>query len=154
MTVLLTQASPWPWSSEMPSLAALPTAASAARAHVRAALAAWDMSHLADDAALVLSELVGNAVKASAGQDGKPLYVGGQMPVITLCLKTDRLMLLCEVWDQAPGRPVLLRPGSNAESGRGLWTVSELSAQWGWHPATGRGKCVWAVMDARPATDA
>src|SRR5215468_9157515 len=49
-------------SSVMPPLAALRPAASAARAHVRATLAMWEISHLADAAEAVVSELVANAV--------------------------------------------------------------------------------------------
>lgn len=46
----------WPVSSVMPPLAALPTAPSAARAHVRAMLAMWRMSGLADALELVVIE--------------------------------------------------------------------------------------------------
>jgi hypothetical protein len=129
----------------MPPLAALPTAARAARGHVREALPTWGMGHLAGDAEVVVSELVGNAVRASADEHGHPVYVDGQAPLVRVCLLTNGLVLRCEVWDQAPGIPVLLRPADDAETGRGLWTVSELTTTWGWHPAQGRpGKCVWA----------
>ena len=60
----------WPMSSVMPPLAALPTAPAVARAHVRATLATWRMGDLADAVELVVSELVANGVKASAGGDG------------------------------------------------------------------------------------
>jgi len=64
----------WPESSVMPPLAALPTASSAARAHVRVTLATWRMSGLADAPEFVVSELVANAVNASADGDGTPRY--------------------------------------------------------------------------------
>jgi two-component sensor histidine kinase len=138
--------SAWPVSSAMPSLDALPTAPSAARAHVRATLTAWRMSDLADSLELVVSELVTNGVNASAGDDGAPRYVAGRMPVIRLCLLTDGTRLVAEVWDQAPGAPVRLSAERDDESGRGLDLVDMITgSHWGWHPArSGPGKCVWA----------
>jgi hypothetical protein len=136
----------WPASSVMPPLAALPTAPSAARAHVRMTLATWRMSGLADVLVLVVSELVANSVNASAEGDGTPRYMDGRMPVIRLCLLTDGVRLVAEIWDQAPGIPVRLSAGGDDESGRGLDIVDTITgSRWGWHPArSGRGKCVWA----------
>jgi hypothetical protein len=136
----------WPMSSVMPPLAALPTAPSAARAYVRATLATWRMSGLADALELVVSELVANGVNASADGDGTPRYIEGRMPVIRLCLLTDGARLAAEVWDEAPGVPVRLSAGRDDESGRGLNIVDTITgSRWGWHPATsGPGKCVWA----------
>ena len=130
----------------MPPLAALPTAPSAARAHVRATLATWRMSRLADALELVVGELVANGVNASADSDGAPRYLAGRMPVIRLCLLTDGARLVAEVWDQAPGVPVCLSAGTDDESGRGLALVDTITgSRWGWHPArSGRGKCVRA----------
>jgi hypothetical protein len=48
-------------SSVMPPLAALRTAASAARAHVRSTLTVWEISDLADVAQTIVGELVANA---------------------------------------------------------------------------------------------
>jgi Histidine kinase-like ATPase domain len=128
---------PWPVSSIMPPLGALRTAPSTARARVRAVLATWRMGDLAVDLELVVSELVTNSVNASAG---------GRMSVIQLCLRTDGTRLLAEVWDQAPGAPVLLSAGQDDESGRGLALVDTITGScWGWHPARpGPGKCVCA----------
>lgn len=136
----------WSVSSVMPPLAALPTAPSAARAHVRATLATWRMSGLVDALELVVSELVANGVNASADGDGTPRYMEGRMPVIRLCLLTDGARLVAEVWDQAPGVPVRLSAGRDNESGRGLNLVDMITgSRWGWHPArSGPGKCVWA----------
>jgi hypothetical protein len=136
----------WPVSNVTSPLAALPTAPSAARAHVRAMLAIWRMSGLADALELVVSELVANGVNASADGDGSPRYVEGRMPMIRLCLLTDGERLVAEVWDQAPGVPVRLSAGRDDESGRGLNLVDMITgSRWGWHPArSGPGKCVWA----------
>ena len=147
--------SAWPVSSVMPPLAALPTAPSAARAHVRAMLAMWRMSGLADALALVVSELVTNGINASTDGEGAPRYVEGCMPLIRLCLLTDGVRLVAEVWDEAPGVPVCLRAGRDDESGRGLDLVDMITgSRWGWRPAESRpGKCVWAVFEVSAATD-
>jgi hypothetical protein len=139
----------------MPPLAALPTAPSAARAHVRATLATWRMSRHAGVLELVVSELVANGVNASADGDGAPRYLAGRMPVIQLCLLTDGARLVAEVWDQAPGVPVRLSAGRDNESGRGLDLVDMITGcRWGWHPArSGPGKCIWAELAIPAMTD-
>ena len=138
--------SAWPVSSVMPPLGALPTAPSAARAHVAAELATWGMGGLADTLELVVSELIANSVNAADGPDGAPAYLDGRMPVIRLCLLTDGKRLVAEVWDEAPGVPVRMNAGRDDESGRGLDLVDALTgSRWGWRPARpGPGKCVWA----------
>jgi hypothetical protein len=139
----------------MPPLAALPTAPSAARTHVRATLTTWRMSGLADALELVVSELVTYGVNASVDGDGTPRYMEGRMPLIRLCLLTDRARLVAEVWDQAPGVPVCLSAGRDDESGRGLNLVDMITgSRWGWHPAkSGPGKCVWAEFAVPAVTD-
>jgi anti-sigma regulatory factor (Ser/Thr protein kinase) len=129
----------------MPPLGALPTAAAAARAHVRTVLKSWSVGgDLAYDVETVVSELVANGVNASTGPDGSPLYADGRMLVLWLRLLADGTTLRAEVWDEAPGVPLPRRAGQGAVSGRGLdQVVDALSAQWGWFPAQS-GKCVWS----------
>jgi anti-sigma regulatory factor (Ser/Thr protein kinase) len=132
----------------MPPLGALRTAAAAARAHVRTVLKSWGISgDLADDIETVVSELVANAVNASTGPDGKPLYVDGRMLVVWLRLFADGAALRAEVWDEAPGVPVRRAAGPGDVSGRGLDLVDGLSAGWGWFPVQS-GKCAWAEFRA------
>jgi anti-sigma regulatory factor (Ser/Thr protein kinase) len=132
-------------SSVMPPLAALPPAASAARAHVRATLAMWKISHLTDVAEAVVSELVANAVNASTDEHGEPVYREGQILLLLIRLRVDGANLLAEVWDQAEGVPVLKTTDLSAESGRGLAMVGAFSDSWGWYPTERQpGKCVWA----------
>jgi len=140
----------WPLSSVMPPLGALRTAPGSARAHARAVLATWRLGGLADAAELVVSELVTNALEASTAPSGGPLYAGGRMAVVGLRLRSDTTRLLIEVYDTAPGSPVLINAGADAESGRGLLTVHALTGgRWGWHPLQGQhGKCVWAELSA------
>jgi anti-sigma regulatory factor (Ser/Thr protein kinase) len=137
----------WPLSSAIPPVAALPTVPALARVFVRATLHAWHEDSLVQDAELIVSELTGNAVAASAGTDGRPVYVDGRIPVIRVCLLTDGVRLLIEVWDQAPGIPVLREVTGDEESGRGLILVDAISDKWGWNPVNGQpGKVVWAEI--------
>jgi anti-sigma regulatory factor (Ser/Thr protein kinase) len=137
----------WPLSSVMPPLAALPTVPAVARVFVRATLRGWHLDSLAQDAELVVSELAGNAVAASAGRDGRPVYADAHIAVIRVCLRTDGVRLLIEVWDQAPGIPALREAAGLEESGRGLMLVNAIANKWGWNPAEGRpGKAVWAEL--------
>lgn len=145
MAVPVTAARPWPLSSVMPPLGVLRTAPSSARGYVRNVLHEWGMDHLAYEAETVVSELAANAVNASTDSDGCPLYVDGQMLVVRLCLFSDGNVLLAEVWDQAPGIPSPKVAGSEAENGRGLAIVADLTATWGWYHGAS-GKCVWAEM--------
>ena len=154
----------WPLASELPPMGALATAPATARAHIRATLTAWSaipaarppgqlaevtgLAEVTEVAEFVASELVTNAVRASAGPGGQPVYAGGRMPVIRLRLFSDGVLLLIEVWDQAPGIPQPRNPDIDAESGRGLLLVDQLTgSRWGWRPVTdGPGKCVWAEL--------
>ena len=140
----------WPLTSTLPPLGALPTAPGLARAHVSAVLPGWQMGDLGDAAALVASELVTNALRASTTPAGGPCYVDGQMALIWVCLMSDWSRLLIEVHDQADGKPLMRDPGPDAETGRGLQMVDWMtSGRWGWNPKIGRpGKCVWAELHA------
>ncbi len=141
----------WPLSSAMPSLAALPTVPAVVRAFVRAMLSAWHMDSLTENAELIASELASNAVAASTDSDGQPVYISGHMPVVQVCLLTDGVRTLLEVWDQAPGIPVIRDAAGCEESGRGLVLIDAIADRWGWNPATGRpGKVVWAEMSLLP----
>ena len=130
-------------SSSTPPFAALPTAPGMARGHVRATLAGWGLAELGDDAETIASELVTNAVEASAGAPDNT----GTL-VIRLCLVTDGDILTIECWDQAPGVPVLCEASVFAETGRGLAIIDSFTrGAWGCQPAIGRaGKCVWAQI--------
>lgn len=137
----------------MPALAARRTAAYAARAHVRSTLATWELSDLADVAETIISELVANAINASADTQGQPLYLDGKILKVWIRLDAYGSTLRAEVWDQAPGVPELQEADENAESGRGLALVRDFADAWGWYPARGQpGKCVWAEISAAALT--
>jgi len=107
---------------------------------------------MAEAAVVVTSELVTNAVQASTGPDGRPLYLNGRMAGVWVKLFSDGTRLVVEVWDQAPGYPQPRSAGADNTDGRGLRLVEGLTGkQWGWEPARGGRavKCVWAMV--RPA---
>ena len=68
-----TIASPATSSGTCLELAPLPGAISCARLHAVAVLHEWGLRDLADDAALIVSELMTNAAEASAALPGWPL---------------------------------------------------------------------------------
>lgn len=137
----------WPLSSVMPPLGAIPATPGCVRAHLRTVLAAWGLRHLAEDGVAIASELAANAVNASRNEAGQPVCIHDRLPVVRVCLLCDWIILRLEVWDQAPGIPVLRHPAAFEEAGRGLALVEELSQSWGWQPAPFPGtKIVWAEL--------
>jgi hypothetical protein len=124
-------------------LGALADAVPSARAHLRQLLSGWGRAELSPDAGVVVSELVTNAVAASAERRL------AAAPVL-VWLGSDSCCLLLAVADASPRPPVRLNLGPDAEGGRGLALVEALTHRWGWHPATitGLKKVVWAELRA------
>lgn len=143
----------WPLQQYLQHMGALPTAPSASRAMVRAALTMWQLpTDLIDTAELITSELVTNAVRHShvAGDDGRlrPRYVYGRLPIVQVALGSDRQgSLMVVVFDQAPGIPALHVADDDDESGRGLAMVAALCAWWDWRKVEA-GKIVRAMITA------
>jgi anti-sigma regulatory factor (Ser/Thr protein kinase) len=140
----------WPLMDTL-TLGALPTAVASARLHARALVNEWAMADMAEDVALVVSELVTNAVVASTGADGKTIYTDASvgLPVVHLRLLSDHKRVMVEVWDQSPAAPEIRQTEFMAESGRGLVLVEALTADWGWgHAPNWPGKVVWAELQA------
>ena len=94
-----------------------------------------------------LNASAASAVSAPSGPDRQPVYADGHMPVVRVCLLTNYVRLLIEVWDQAPGVPVFRNASTDDTSGRGLVIVNGIACDWGWSPAqAGPGKVVWATL--------
>jgi anti-sigma regulatory factor (Ser/Thr protein kinase) len=112
-----------------------------ARAVVRDLLQRWGFRDLVDEATLVVSELVANAVE----------HTGSVCAVLV-----DRAegSIRIEVRDDAPHtRGLATTPGrrpADAERGRGLMIVSALAADWG-IDAGEQSKSVWVQL-ARPGS--
>jgi serine/threonine-protein kinase RsbW len=128
----------WPLQA-MLDLGALPTAPGCGRAWTRQILWEWQLTHLADSAELITSELLTNASLASRRLD---------RPAIQLTLVCDRARLGILVHDFDPRAPAPRHVSDDDESGRGLMLVEAISDQSGWYrPDDGTpGKVVWAVL--------
>jgi len=118
--------------------APLPGAIPCARLHAVAVLHEWGLRDIADDAALVVSELMTNAADASA--------VLPDRPPITLRLLASDKSLIIEAWDHSPRDLEPREPDADAESGRGLTVVAALSDRWGWERTGHHRKVVWAEI--------
>ncbi|WP_282700879.1 ATP-binding protein [Streptomyces sp. CC219B] len=119
---------------------------SVARGLVLKACAAWEIGNeTAEAAALVLSDLVTNAVNHARGDS---------LRVIAECPPGDRLYLA--VVDMDPSRvPMLRTPGDDDTDGRGLVLVDVLAHRWGCDllgPARrpNRKRC-WAELKVKKA---
>jgi anti-sigma regulatory factor (Ser/Thr protein kinase) len=133
----------WPLVSEL-SLAALPTAPACARGHVRSLAHEWGLADLADTAELLASELVTNAIQASARL--KTLAT----PVVRIRVTSDRESLTVHVWDANEAVPIRHEAGPDDDGGRGLMIIDALSAAWGSYPDS-TGKSVWATIIRKQA---
>jgi anti-sigma regulatory factor (Ser/Thr protein kinase) len=118
-------------------LAPNPAAVRQARQHAAHVLERWQLAALADDASTVTSELVTNAVTATAA-----LPFCAQVGLLLAAGQADLAVL---VWDASPHPPVPRPCDGDALSGRGLEIVAALTARWGFVPGP-RGKVVWALL--------
>ena len=120
-------------------LAPLPGAVPCARLHAVHVLHEWGLGALADDTALIVSEIATNAVDASVVLPGRP-------PIALRLQATDTLLRI-EVWDQSPHDVEPRKADADAESGRGLTVVAALSDRWGTNRTNYQHKVVWAELD-------
>jgi anti-sigma regulatory factor (Ser/Thr protein kinase) len=126
----------------------LALAAKAARDFSGRILDGWGLPVLADDAAVIVSELVSNALRHGAEGRNGPAY-----DCIELILWRRPGQIICAVTDPGTGTPVLAHPDPLAEAGRGLHVVQALAATWGWTRLGGRKKAVWAALPVPGAAD-
>jgi len=116
----------------------LPSAIPCARLHAKHICKEWNLAHITDDAELIVSELMTNAIKAAGPhRDIQP---------VTLYLLASHEHLLIQVWDALTAVPAPRPHAIDAETGRGLEIVSLLSDRWGYYHLDGGGKVVWAVL--------
>ncbi|WP_307622263.1 ATP-binding protein [Streptomyces sp. V3I7] len=109
-----------------------PGAVRTARAAVRTQLRGWELDSLADVTALLVSELVTNALRHATGPIGVRLVRPAELD--------DGLRV--EVSDPLPDLPRERAPRPDDESGRGLQLVAISSRSWGTRPGDA-GKTVW-----------
>ena len=138
-------------------LGALRGAVPCARLHARHVLWEWGLSDLDEAVELVVSELVTNAIQASAGLSREvPGYDedGHGLPCVWLWLASDGRQLVVEVGDSSPRAPMQAQTEQDVEGGRGLLLVETVSRRWGYYfPAEEDDsqrkiirKVVWALL--------
>ncbi|MBT2491491.1 ATP-binding protein [Streptomyces sp. ISL-96] len=118
-----------------------------ARQFTKSTLTQWELGECFDDVALVVSELVTNALRHALPADAP--RTSEQDPPVRLHLMRWTSRLVCAVRDPSHESPVTREPDNfSAESGRGLFLVDSFSDSWGWHPLAGTlsGKVVWALF--------
>jgi anti-sigma regulatory factor (Ser/Thr protein kinase) len=93
---------------------------------------------LADDAALLVSELATNAVVHTAsGRDG----------TFAVAVRQHANQVRVEVWDAgADTAPVVRSPDQEREHGNGLGLVESIAARWG-YIGDGDGRVVWFELE-------
>ncbi len=120
-----------------------PGSAKAARDFTTATLRDWELGALTDEAVVIASELVTNAIR-----HGSCLAAdAGAHTLVELAWQRHDDRVTCVVTDQNTRPPVLAAPSDpHAESGRGLWVVQALAADWGWMMLGPGAKAVWADL--------
>nr|WP_275676648.1 MULTISPECIES: SpoIIE family protein phosphatase [unclassified Streptomyces] len=108
------------------------SAASRARRTVREVLPQWGLPDLVDSTELVVSELVGNALRY------------GNAPGELRLVRHERLAV--EVSDTGPDLPQIQHAELSDEGGRGLQLINIMCRRWG-ACRTSAGKVVWAEQD-------
>jgi anti-sigma regulatory factor (Ser/Thr protein kinase) len=113
-----------------------------ARAVLLAALADWSAGQvLVEDAELVLSELLTNALAVRVPRD--------RLVGVRIVHSEMNGVLRIEVSDAGGGRPEVRLPTESETGGRGLMLVDALAYRWGFQSRSADiGKTVWAELKA------
>ncbi|MEU4148868.1 ATP-binding protein [Streptomyces sp. NPDC026659] len=114
-----------------------PESAATARRLTNAALSCWGLEELAENGALVVSELVANAVR-HARRESIRVVVERTAPGTVRVAVADFSRVL----------PEPCTPKDDEEGGRGLALVAALAANWGTDERRW-GKVVWAELEGR-----
>lgn len=134
------------------SFPAVTTTPSAARSFVRVTLRVWGLQRLIENAELIASELVTNAVKATRNNAPSGDQLLNLAPVsVELHLDEDAFRI--SVQDSSSEQPALQILRDDAENGRGLLLVETLSARWDVF-CVKSGKVTWAELKIATPEDA
>jgi anti-sigma regulatory factor (Ser/Thr protein kinase) len=118
------------------------TSSRTAREFATTTLRSWGLNDLVDDAVVIISELVTNAVRH--GLPPNAAAAGGTP--IKLTLVRQGRFVVCIVSDPSHQSPQVRTADDVCENGRGLHVIEALSRVWGWTPLPGAGKAVWAAL--------
>lgn len=121
---------------------AVPAAVGLVRRNVRELLVRWGVGEATvDNAVIVVSELVTNAV----------MHTASERIVCRVRAHGGRLHIEVQDENHDETRPARCRPGPDDQSGRGLVLVDGLSSDWGVRDAPdGSGRVVWAALTPEP----
>ncbi|MER5881185.1 ATP-binding protein [Streptomyces sp. NPDC001910] len=117
-----------------------------ARLFARNVLEEWGLSCCADNAVIVVGELIANAALHALEPESRD----GGAATAWLGLVRRQQAVICAVADPSPCAPEPQWPGDLSESGRGLRIVEAVSSSWGCTPPQRSGKMVWARVLAAP----
>lgn len=126
------------------TLSGIPESVSIARSRVRTALGFQDLGKYADDAEIITSELVSNAVQHVRHDGTKTVGV-----ILARTWNPEAVTII--VSDSSPQGPIMCDVSADSERGRGLRIVAALSVRWGWQPEDG-GKAIFAVLAKEAST--
>lgn len=108
----------------------------------------WGTAELSDDIAVVVSELLTNALRHTAPERADS--AGTDAPLRTTPIRLGLMQpgraVICAVADPSRRVPQPREPGLLAESGRGLQVIEALADRWGYTPPSHLGKVVWAMF--------
>jgi len=119
-----------------------PESVRTAREFTAATLRNWKLDGLVEEAVIVASELVTNAIRHGMCWSGRDEDTAG----VELAWQRQADRIVCVVTDCTSMPPVLEQADMSSESGRGLHVVSALAAAWGWVVLGAREKAVWATF--------
>ena len=137
----------WAWRPRIATraLGADPGSVRTARDFTVTTLHQWGMAERSPDIAIVVSELMTNALRHALPGSGD---TRSRRP-IRLGLLQPGPCVLCAVADPGKTAPAPRTPGSLDETGRGLHLIRALSDQWGCTTPSQTGKVVWALFGPR-----
>jgi anti-sigma regulatory factor (Ser/Thr protein kinase) len=119
-----------------------PESVKAARDFTASTLRGWKLDALVEEAVIVASELVTNAIRHGACQAGP----SSDATSVMLAWQRHDGRVICVVTDGSSMPPVLEQADMSSESGRGLQVVHALAAAWGWVMLGACEKAVWAAF--------
>ena len=102
----------------------------------------WGVDERCDDVAVVVSELLTNALRHALPAVAQ---AGAGWPVQLGLLQRGRCVT-CAVADPSRVTPVPGEPGYLTETGRGLHIIAALSDRWGFITSGDGGKVIWALF--------
>ncbi len=117
----------------------------AARHFTVAIVRRWNAADRCADVAIVVSELLSNALQHAPAGPGRARW-----PVRLGLLQCGHC-LLCAVADPGQATPAARQPGRFGETGRGLGVVAALSDRWGYTVPCDSGKVTWALFSTPAA---